>query len=194
MTSINPQADQADVESHNPRSGLETRMSIFKSQSTPRELAEVLFMWALYSEDIPERVKTLAEEFQASFPVEHSTLYREYVYFRMFITDWVLDSGKDQKGREQVRENFFLLLVLMAKKQPNSAEVLKEIKERLEAYTAAANTDHHLGASFMAATTFCELCGDRGPTKDISLISSMVLEFSAIMKTVDSTLRKVRIA
>jgi len=169
-------------------------MSIFKPKSTPRELAEVLFMWALYSEGIPERVKTLAEEFQASFPVDYSVLFREYVYFRMFVTDWVLDSGKDQKGREHVRENFFLLLVLMTKKQPNSAEVLKEIKERLEAYTAAANTDHHLGVSFMAATNFWELCGDRGPTKDISFITSMVLEFTALMKTVDSTLRKVRIA
>jgi hypothetical protein len=39
-----------------------------------------------------------------------------------------------------VRENFFLLLGLMAKKQPNSAEVLKDIKEHLGAYTAAANT------------------------------------------------------
>src|SRR3981081_3132461 len=92
-----------------PRSVFERCMSIFKPQSTPRELAEVLFTWALFSEGIPERVKALAEEFQASFPVDHSTLYREYVYFRMFITDWVLDSGRDQKGREQVRENFFLL-------------------------------------------------------------------------------------
>jgi len=168
-------------------------MSIFKPKSTPRELAESLFMWALYSEDIPERAKTLAEEFQASFPVDYSVLFREYVYFRMFVTDWVLDSGKDQKGREQVRKDFLLLLVLMATKQPNSEEVLQEIKERLGAYSAAANTDHHLGVSFMAATTFWELCGDPGPTKDISLISSMVLEFSALMKTVDSTLRKVRI-
>jgi hypothetical protein len=169
-------------------------MSLFKQKSTPRELAEGLFMWALYSDDIPEKVKALAEEFQTIFPVDYSTLYREYVYFRMFITDWVLDSGRDQKGREQVRENFFLPLGLMAKKQPNSAEVLKGIKEHLGAYTAAANTDHHLGVSFMAATTFWELCGVRGPTKDLSLISSMVLEFSALMKTVDSTLRKVRIA
>jgi hypothetical protein len=169
-------------------------MSIFKPKSTPYELAEALFTWALYSEGIPERVKALAEEFQSSFPVDHSTSYREYVYFRMFVTDWVLDSGKDQKGREQVRENFFLLLGLMATKQPNSAEVLKDIKEHLEAYTAAANTDHHLGVSFMAATTFWELCGDRGPTKNASLVSSMVLEFSVLMKTVANTLRKVRIA
>jgi len=150
-------------------------------------------MWALHSEDIPERVRTLTEEFQASFPVDHSTLYREYVYFRMFITDWTLHGGRDQKGTEQVRENFLLLLVSTAKKQPYAQEVLKEIKERLGAYSAAANTDHSLGVSFMAATTFWELCGDWGP-KDTSLISLMVLEFSALMKTADNTLRKAHIA
>jgi hypothetical protein len=168
-------------------------MSLFKRKSTPRELAEVLFMWALYSEDIPERVATLTEEFQASFPVDHCTLYREYVYFRIFITDWVLHSEGDQRGREQVRENFLLLLASTAKKQLYAQEVLKEIKERLGTYSAAANTDHSLGVSFTAATTFWELCGDRGP-KDTSLISLMVLEFSALMKTVDNTLRKAHIA
>ena len=93
-----------------------------------------------------------------------------------------------------MRENFFLLLGLMAKKQPNSAEVLKDIKEHLGAYTAAANTDHHLGVSFMAATTFWELCGDRGPAEGIGLITPMVIEFGALMKTVDSTLRKAHFA
>jgi hypothetical protein len=168
-------------------------MSLFKRKSTPRELAEVLLMWALYSEDIPERVRALTDQFQASFPVDHSTLYREYVYFRMFITDWVLHSEGDQKARERVRDNFLLLLVSTAKKQLYAQEVLKEIKERLGAYSAAANTDHSLGVSFMAATTFWELCGDRGP-KDTSLISLMVLEFTALTKTVDNTLREAHIA
>ena len=168
-------------------------MSLFKRKSTPGELAQVLFRWALYSEEIPERVRTLTEQFQASFPVEHSTLYREYIYFRIFITDWVLHSEGHQKGREQVRENFLLLLASTAKKQVYAQEVLKEIKERLGAYSAAAHTDHSLSVSFMAATTFWELCGDRGP-KDTSLISLMVLEFSALMKIVDNTLQKAHLA
>src|SRR5271170_2748371 len=101
-------------------------MPLFKRKSTPRELAEVLFMWALYCEDIPERVRTLTEQFQASFPVEHSTLYREYIYFRIFVTDWVLHTEGDQTGREQVRENFLLFLASTAKKQVYAQEVLKE--------------------------------------------------------------------
>lgn len=169
-------------------------MSIFKRKPTPREVAEGLFEWAFYAENIPESVKKLAEEFRTSFPVEYSTLYREYVHFRMFVTDWMLDAAEHQKERKHVREDFNLLVVLMAKQQPRPEETLREIKEHLSAYTAAANTNHHLGVPFAVATTFCELCGDRGPTHSIVPVTTMTLEFGALVKAMDDTLRKFRIA
>jgi hypothetical protein len=169
-------------------------MPIFKPKQTPREVAEGLFMWVFHSENVPESVKTLAEEFRAYSPVEYSTLYREYVHFRMFVTDWVLDAAEHQKERKQVREDFNLLVVLMAKQQPRPEETLREIKEHLSAYTAAANSEHRLGVPFAVATTFCELCGDRGPTKDSALVTTMTLEFAALVKVVAETLRKGHIA
>jgi len=169
-------------------------MSIFKRKPTPREVAEGLFEWAFYAENIPESVKTLAGELQTSFPIEYSTLYREYVHLRMFVADWMLDAPEQQKERKQVREDFNLLVVLMAKQQPSPEETLREIKEHLSAYSAAANTNHHLGVPFAVATTFCELCGDQGPTHDIDPVTTMTLQFGALVNTVAETLRKFRIA
>ena len=78
-------------------------MSIFKRKPTPREVAEGLFEWAFYAENIPESVKTLAGELQTSFPVEYSTLYREYVHLRMFVADWMLDARSKKKENRYER-------------------------------------------------------------------------------------------
>jgi hypothetical protein len=164
-------------------------MSTLKGESDPREVAEALFMWTFHSESLPEQVEGLHEDCRADLHTDYATFYQEYVHFRLFVTDWVLDSAaqRDERMRE-VRVAFNLLVTLMTREQPRPDEMAKEIDVHMRAYAAAANTDHHLGVAWAAATTFCELCGDWNPAKSVSIVTDMSIEFATLAKTVNETL------
>lgn len=170
-------------------------MSLLKRKSSPREIAESLFIWTFHSEDLPETVRGLHEVFQTYLSLDYATVYREYIHFRMFVTDWVLDSAQQRDERMQkVRAAFNLLITLMTREQPHPEEMTKEIDAHFNAYAAAANTDHHLGVAWAAATAFCRLCGIRGAAIPASIVTDMSIEFSTLMNTVEGTLSKTQIA
>lgn len=152
-------------------------------------------MWTFFSEDLPEHAEQLHSEIPAHLGIDFESFYREYIHFRAFLTDWVLDSEERRDGRIcKVREDFNLLITLMIRSQANPTKFAESVNAHLSAYAVAANTEHHLGVSWAAATIFCELCGDRNPAKSISAVTSMSVEFAHLMNIVKNALRMTRLA
>jgi hypothetical protein len=159
------------------------------SSVNQRDVAEALFMWTFHAESLPEQVERLRQDLREDLRADYATLYREYVHFRLFVADWVLDSAERRDERmRKVRAAFNQLIALMTREQPHPEEMTKDIDAHLCAYATAANTDHHLGVAWAVATTFCELCGDRGPAKPVSVVTEMSIEFAALAKTVNEML------
>jgi hypothetical protein len=152
-------------------------------------------MWTFFSEDLPEHAERLHSEIPAHLGIDFESFYREYIHFRAFVTDWVLDSAEREDGRiHKVREDFNLLITLMIRSQANPRKFGEAVAAHMSAYALAANTEHHLGVSWAAATIFCELCGDRNPAKAASAVTVITVEFAHLMNIVNNALGMTRLA
>jgi hypothetical protein len=160
-----------------------------------RKVAEYLYMWTFFSEDLPDHAERLHSEFAADVGIDFESFYREYIYFRAFVTDWVLDTAEQGDGRiRKVREDFNTLITLMIRSQANPREFGGAVNAHMSAYEAAANTQHRLGVPWAAATVFCELCGDHNPAKLVSAVMVMSIEFAHLMDIASNALRMARLA
>lgn len=187
----------APKERENPKETMPppAKMRTLTPDSAPRQVAEYLYMWTFFSEDLPDHAERLHSEIPAHLGIDFESFYREYIHFRAFVTDWVLDSAERGDGRtRKVREDFNLLITLMIRSQANPRKFGEAVNAHMRAYEAAANTKHHLGVSWAAATIFCELCGDRNPAKEVSAVIVMSVEFAHLINIVNNALRLTRLA
>lgn len=157
------------------------------------EVGEEIFALICLSPNIPTITESLHSKFRSTCPIDIRRFANEYVFFRMFVADYALDSvaATDPKVNE-VRAAYNSHITLMTKK-PEVTGLHNDVHNRFERYAVVVNTDNHNGPAFAAATTFLKFCGDTNRAKDISLVIEATLEFQTIFQTVVECLKSRKI-
>jgi hypothetical protein len=161
---------------------------MFSPSST--EIGRTIFLLAYQSENIPVIAESLYAEVSSSLQIDFDRFRNEYVFLRLFVADYALDSAAITSPRLRgAREIYMDYIKRMAKDNPRAKELLSDIYVRFETYARAVNDYDHNGPAFAIAVAFLEVCGDTGRDKNSSAVIAVCLEFTAILQIVAHALK-----
>src|ERR1700691_4196516 len=106
---------------------------MFSPSST--EIGRTIFLLAYQSENIPVIAESLYAEVSSSLQIDFDRFRNEYVFLRLFVADYALDSAAITSPRLRgAREIYMDYIKRMAKDNPRAKELLSDIYVRFETY------------------------------------------------------------
>lgn len=160
------------------------------SSPSSTEIGRTIFLLAYQSENIPVIVQSLYAEVSSSLQIDFDRFRNEYVFLRLFVADYALDSAAITTPKlREARETYMDHIRRMAKENPRAKELLSNIYARFETYARAVNDYDHNGPAFAIAVAFLEICGDTDRNKSSSAVIAVSLEFTAILQIVAYALK-----